>query len=212
MRLTVWFHLLPGLLTAAGCATQPTTPSPPTQPTTVVTGTLQPDGAGWQFRGADGLSRPATLTPELTSVIAEVAGDQTMGVNTTLEGQLTPEGLRATGWRCVALSDSCALPEAPTTWQLHGTEPFWSLQLSADRARMVFIDPRLEVALVQVGGDPAARQWRLEPEGGGATWSVTLEDTRCSDGMADTLWRTTAVVQTGDGQRLHGCAITGEAP
>ena len=86
-----------------------------------------------------------------------------------------------------------------------GTEPFWAVEITpatltyrgVDRPEQAFDSPDPDVQ-----GTTAV--YEVENEGG-ATMTITLMTTECSDGMSDRIYPLTAMVEIGD-EALNGCA------
>ena len=91
-----------------------------------------------------------------------------------------------------------------------GTEPFWSVELTADR--LAYDSPE--------GGETTASRPDMVLQGTvagfegvtdkGSTLSLTLTATECSDGMSDRTYPLTAIVKLGD-RTLTGCAASSAA-
>ena len=91
-----------------------------------------------------------------------------------------------------------------------GTEPFWAAIDAGDALR-----------LERPGADPLVAQprtmreeagsWIVEGETGSGVLSLRLSPGFCSDGMSDSLYAWTAVVQMPDGE-LKGCGFRGSEP
>lgn len=88
-----------------------------------------------------------------------------------------------------------------------GTEPFWSVELTADH--LAYTSPD--------GGETTASRPDMVLQGTvasfegvtdkGSTLSLTLTATECSDGMSDRTYPLTAIVKLGD-RLLTGCAAS----
>lgn len=91
-----------------------------------------------------------------------------------------------------------------------GTEPFWSVDLTG--SEMVYTTPeppeqRAPQPKPVVQGTTATYEAKTAA---GATLSVTLVATECSDGMSDRIYPLTAMVRIGE-TSLNGCAASSAA-
>ena len=88
-----------------------------------------------------------------------------------------------------------------------GTEPFWAVNIDGDGLVYSGVDrpeERAPNAGPQMAGTTA--MWRGQTEQG-RVLSVTLIETRCSDGMSDRTYPLTARVEIGE-EVLNGCAAS----
>lgn len=88
-----------------------------------------------------------------------------------------------------------------------GTEPFWNVELTADR--LAYASPEGEEATASrpdmvLQGTVASFEGVTDK---GTTLSLTLTATECSDGMSDRTYPLTAIVKLGD-KTLTGCAAS----
>lgn len=88
-----------------------------------------------------------------------------------------------------------------------GTEPFWNVELTADR--LAYSSPDGEEATASrpdmvLQGTVATFEGETDK---GSPLSLTLTATECSDGMSDRTYPLTAIVKLGD-KTLTGCAAS----
>jgi uncharacterized membrane protein len=91
-----------------------------------------------------------------------------------------------------------------------GTEPFWGVEITTDTLTYSGLDRPEQTAPnpgPQVQGTTAVY---AAETGDGATMTVTLIATECSDGMSDRVYPLTASVEIGS-ETLNGCAQSAAA-
>ena len=101
----------------------------------------------------------------------------------------------------------CSAPMGSMRFAAFGTEPFWAaidagdaLRLERPGAEPLVAQPR---TMREEGGS-----WIVEGETGSGLLSLRLTPGFCSDGMSDSLYAWTALVQTPAGE-LKGCGFRG---
>ncbi|WP_309644458.1 hypothetical protein [Phenylobacterium sp.] len=94
-----------------------------------------------------------------------------------------------------------------------GTEPFWALEIRADRITFKRPDPEAALSVPNPGAtDDGGREAVWSTTKDGKTFMVSLAQDDCSDGMSDLRYPYIAVVTLGD-QTFRGCAFkTGQQP
>jgi len=143
-----------------------------------------------------------TLAPDATG-IEVVALDGRWGQINTGERR---------GW--IAMRYTTPLPDQPAwpeTFACFGTEPFWSLDVSAGTATFRPMDGAAASADLRgpaTGATPGRAAYLLD--GGAGAGTLVVRRSLCSDGMSDRRYGLSVdYVQTGSGALLSGCCSLG---
>lgn len=192
--------LVAALLSLA-CAGTPDRTTAVTGPS-AVDGTLNQTEDGWRFQPTSGEATPLSVPAEVVTIIEQIVAGEVMPGDATLVLSGDTSDRRIVGWRCVG----CAGLPDDAEWVMHGTEPFWGLNLRGDTAR--WTTPDSDPVTLKVTATPKPGQWTLESADGGSTLTVRIEEATCEDGMADARWHAKAYVER-DGFAMQGCAMRG---
>lgn len=185
----------------------PTSPSHFEATPTLWDGVLTEGDEGWWFEPSEGDAGPANLDAGLVDAIVALGVESESYIVVT-PGRRDGDTWVLGGWHCVGISSTCRPVGEGTTWAVHGTEPFWGLTLSADGGRFTMIDEADTVILTARSEDSFT--YELRPPNDDVVWTMTLDPTPCSDGMADALWAWTVALDTGGGSPMRGCAQPGQ--
>ncbi|MEK9505370.1 COG3650 family protein [Gaopeijia maritima] len=138
-------------------------------------------------------------------VVADIDPPPATGPGTGYPGALIVEFLRRAafeGWNCGDVR-----PELE--WAAAGTEPFWSLDVTADGA--VFTTPDGGARTVELGEVRMDEQgWVVEGTDGAGAVEVRLVDSPCRNAMSGAFSHLTAEISIG-GSTLQGCGWFGIA-
>lgn len=104
-------------------------------------------------------------------------------------------------------ADAGALPKVPRAFLCRGNEPFWSLDITADRALLKTPDAEAELAGALVHGEGDGFRFDGAPEGSPAeTVAATIAPGQCFDTMADgPAFPFAAQVRFGGEAPVNGC-------
>lgn len=178
--------------------------APPPAGDTLVVGTLLLDPVTPTFTPCvEGGARPADpigpLADEVRKLLPEAGMAYVELAAVPGEGGLQVQRVDV----AVVEGIGCSVTGAAWTWRLFGTEPFWALELDAERATYKDADGRVLVATV-TGVPTQPGGFRLEATGGDAL-VLEVAPGRCSDGMSDAVYAYTASVTLPD-RTVKGCA------
>jgi len=100
----------------------------------------------------------------------------------------------------------------PRPLRCQGTEPFWTVRLSADGAEYVTPDDAMPLGLISESVADGGMLAFLADQAGGV-WTVTIAAQQCSDGMSDRIfgWRALVFEQgaAGNVMRSGCCTLDG---
>lgn len=102
----------------------------------------------------------------------------------------------------------------PYEFWCHGTEPFWSLQISEAEGGIFFKNMADETGTQFTWTEPrseGASTWVYETNDTDRPLKIVIKKGKCSDGMSDIEYNYSAELSTG-GVTLHGCAVRGGEP
>lgn len=207
------FALLVGCTQKAPPAPAPAASPPPAPTTAPVLGlrgqaVLGKDGYGIVPCGESGQKR-MEVSPEAQPFLDKFLAGGAHEFFVEAEAEPTVDGrLRVLRFhRLYTEGPGCSAPMASMRFAAFGTEPFWAA-----------IDAGEALRLERPGADPLVAQprtmreeggtWIVEGETGSGKLSLRLSPGFCSDGMSDSLYAWTAVVQLPDGE-LKGCGFRG---
>ncbi|MDP3852956.1 hypothetical protein [Phenylobacterium sp.] len=100
-------------------------------------------------------------------------------------------------------------PETPKEFtgdiDARGTEPFWAVQIRADKIALTRPDPEPAVVAANPGANDDGQKAVWSTTANGKTFMVSLAQEDCSDGMSNLNYPYLAVVTLGD-LTFRGCA------
>lgn len=102
----------------------------------------------------------------------------------------------------------------PYEFWCHGTEPFWSLQISEAEGGIFLKNMADETGTQYAWTEPRSdgkTSWVYETINGEQPLKISVKKENCNDGMSDTEYGYSAEV-TIEGQTLRGCAVRGGEP
>jgi uncharacterized membrane protein len=102
----------------------------------------------------------------------------------------------------------------PYEFWCHGTEPFWSLQISEAEGGIFFKNMADETGIQYAWTEPhtdGVTSWVYEANGDERPLKIVIKKTKCSDGMSDIEYGYSAEITIGS-NTLRGCAMRGGDP
>lgn len=153
---------------------------------------------------------PAPIPFEATyAVFAGTLGPKdSLGVASEADGTFTVT--RVDTLQAKTMFNACV----PYEFWCHGTEPFWSLQISEAEGGIFFKNMADETGTQYAWTEPRFTDntsWVYETYDGDKPLQITIKKEKCNDDMSDLEYGYSAEIRMG-GKILRGCAVRGGEP
>ena len=102
----------------------------------------------------------------------------------------------------------------PFEFWCHGTEPFWSLQISEAEGGIFLKNMADEAGAQYTWTEPqtdGSTSWVYQTDNGSDPLTIRIKKAPCSDGMSEMEYQYSVQVVSGD-RKLSGCAVRGGEP